>query len=104
MPTAVGLSKSSLAAQGSGVVYSPDYRKQPFKCFLLGWPALLATWFYIVWFTLRVVELCDQPFERGNRSVVDLRWYRVLLPSVCPPIIFIGFYWSWIGWKFFLHN
>ncbi|KAH9577505.1 Phosphatidylinositol N-acetylglucosaminyltransferase subunit Y [Trypanosoma melophagium] len=79
-------------------------RQQPWKMFLLGWPALVVTWVYIIWFVSRILECWSRPIVRGSRSVVDPGWYVALLPSMCPPVIFVGVYGSWIGWKFFRHN
>ncbi|EAN97082.1 hypothetical protein, conserved [Trypanosoma cruzi] len=85
-------------------MYAPDYRQQPWKRIFLGWPSLVATWVYIIWFVSRVLACCSRTPQQGDRSLMDLDWYYTLLVSLCPPVIFLGTYLSWIGWKFFRHN
>ncbi|AAZ10669.1 Phosphatidylinositol N-acetylglucosaminyltransferase subunit Y, putative [Trypanosoma equiperdum] len=85
-------------------MYALDYRNQPLKCFLLGWPSLITAWAGVLWFVLCMWECLNRPIERSERSVMDPMWYRALIPPLVPPVIVVAAYFSWLGWKIFTHN
>ncbi|ESL08846.1 hypothetical protein TRSC58_03445 [Trypanosoma rangeli SC58] len=97
-------SQASQTNIGLHTKYAPDYKEQPYKRCFLGWPSLVATWVYIIWFVSRIAVCWRRPLQKGDCSLMDLNWYYTLLVSLSPPVIFLGTYLSWIGWKFFLHN
>jgi hypothetical protein len=75
------------------------------RAFLLGWPALLVAWAYVIWLFYSLAGLLRLPINRaGSASSIDGAWLQTLLPSMYGPTIVVFAYLNWMGWKFFQHN
>ncbi|CCW59852.1 unnamed protein product [Phytomonas sp. EM1] len=78
--------------------------------FFLGWPTLILTWGFIIWFSLTIWHHATSPVRfhdysnPQNHFKIDPNWYFALWISTMPQLLFFCIFGMWVGWKFFRHN
>ncbi|CUG89689.1 transmembrane protein, putative [Bodo saltans] len=81
------------------------YARSPLRRTMLGWPALIIVWCYVIWLMSRFLgSLSSQPVQHSGASSIDPKWMTTLLPAMYVPTIVLFAYCNWLGWKFFQHN